>query len=94
MREIEISTIIFSLSDSLSLACTTTPCPTASWPPMTWKGSDVHVPSLVLSRSSPCSRLSLTTLLTHLRAQLPGGIMKKNMSSTYKIKICLFHLNL
>ncbi|CAA6673817.1 unnamed protein product [Spirodela intermedia] len=27
-----------------SLACTTTPCPTAGWPPVTWKGSDAHVP--------------------------------------------------
>ncbi|CAA6668631.1 unnamed protein product [Spirodela intermedia] len=26
------------------LACTTTPCPTAGWPPVTWKGSGVHVP--------------------------------------------------
>ncbi|CAA6660754.1 unnamed protein product [Spirodela intermedia] len=27
-----------------SLACTTTPCPTAGWPPVTWKGSGAHVP--------------------------------------------------
>ncbi|CAA6658036.1 unnamed protein product [Spirodela intermedia] len=27
-----------------SLACTTTPCPTAGWPPVTWKGSGKHVP--------------------------------------------------
>ncbi|CAA7405558.1 unnamed protein product [Spirodela intermedia] len=26
-----------------SLACTTTPCPTAGWPPVTWKGSGTHV---------------------------------------------------
>ncbi|CAA7407008.1 unnamed protein product [Spirodela intermedia] len=25
-----------------SLACTTTPCPTAGWPPVTWKGSGAH----------------------------------------------------
>ncbi|CAA7396152.1 unnamed protein product [Spirodela intermedia] len=25
------------------LACTTTPCPTASWPLVTWKGSGAHV---------------------------------------------------
>ncbi|CAA6674032.1 unnamed protein product [Spirodela intermedia] len=30
-----------------SLACTTTPCPTASWPPVTWKESGAHVPLLV-----------------------------------------------
>ncbi|CAA6672545.1 unnamed protein product [Spirodela intermedia] len=27
-----------------SLACTTTLCPTVGWPPMTWKGSGIHVP--------------------------------------------------
>ncbi|CAA6672009.1 unnamed protein product [Spirodela intermedia] len=27
----------------LSLACTTTPCPTAGWPLVTWKGSGAHV---------------------------------------------------
>ncbi|CAA7401949.1 unnamed protein product [Spirodela intermedia] len=27
-----------------SLACTTTPCPTVGWPPVTWKGSGAHVP--------------------------------------------------
>ncbi|CAA7411055.1 unnamed protein product [Spirodela intermedia] len=27
-----------------SLTCTTTPYPTASWPPVTWKGSGAHVP--------------------------------------------------
>ncbi|CAA6657242.1 unnamed protein product [Spirodela intermedia] len=26
-----------------SLACTTTPCPTAGWPPVTWKESGTHV---------------------------------------------------
>ncbi|CAA6674068.1 unnamed protein product [Spirodela intermedia] len=30
-----------------SLACTTTPCPTVGWPPVTWKGSGAHVPLLV-----------------------------------------------
>ncbi|CAA6655314.1 unnamed protein product [Spirodela intermedia] len=41
-----------------SFACTTTPCPTASWPPVTWKGSGAHVPYLSkLSCSSPCSWL-------------------------------------
>ncbi|CAA6657237.1 unnamed protein product [Spirodela intermedia] len=32
------------LSKIPSLACTTTPCPTAGWPPVTWKGSGAHVP--------------------------------------------------
>ncbi|CAA7392894.1 unnamed protein product [Spirodela intermedia] len=27
-----------------SLTCTTTPCPTTSWPLVTWKGSGAHVP--------------------------------------------------
>ncbi|CAA7396108.1 unnamed protein product [Spirodela intermedia] len=27
-----------------SLACTTTPCPTTSWPLVMWKGSSAHVP--------------------------------------------------
>ncbi|CAA7394746.1 unnamed protein product [Spirodela intermedia] len=27
-----------------SLACTTTPCPIVGWPPVTWKGSGVHMP--------------------------------------------------
>ncbi|CAA6674843.1 unnamed protein product [Spirodela intermedia] len=27
-----------------SLVCMTTPCPTISWPPMTWKGSGAHMP--------------------------------------------------
>ncbi|CAA7393119.1 unnamed protein product [Spirodela intermedia] len=27
-----------------SLVCTTSPCPTAGWPPVTWKGSGTHVP--------------------------------------------------
>ncbi|CAA6675833.1 unnamed protein product [Spirodela intermedia] len=26
-----------------SLMCTTTPCPTAGWPPVTWKGSGIRV---------------------------------------------------
>ncbi|CAA7403819.1 unnamed protein product [Spirodela intermedia] len=33
-----------SWMESLSRACTTTPCPTASWPPVTWKGGGAHVP--------------------------------------------------
>ncbi|CAA6674639.1 unnamed protein product [Spirodela intermedia] len=46
------------LSLQSPLACTTTPCPTAGWPPVTWKGSGAHVPlSIQASRSSPCSRL-------------------------------------
>ncbi|CAA7392275.1 unnamed protein product [Spirodela intermedia] len=32
------------LSKVPSLACTTTPCPTVGWPPVTWKGSGAHVP--------------------------------------------------
>ncbi|CAA6675751.1 unnamed protein product [Spirodela intermedia] len=31
-------------NESLSPTCTTTPCPTAGWLPVTWKGSDTHVP--------------------------------------------------
>ncbi|CAA7394544.1 unnamed protein product [Spirodela intermedia] len=27
-----------------SLTCTTTPCPTAGWPLVTWKGSGAHMP--------------------------------------------------
>ncbi|CAA6674296.1 unnamed protein product [Spirodela intermedia] len=30
-----------------SLACTTTPCPTAGWPLVMWKGSGAHVPPSV-----------------------------------------------
>ncbi|CAA6675332.1 unnamed protein product [Spirodela intermedia] len=43
-----------------SLACMTTPCPTAGWPPVTWKESGVRVPCRVPkpSHSSPCSRLT------------------------------------
>ncbi|CAA7396099.1 unnamed protein product [Spirodela intermedia] len=33
-----------------SLACMTTPCPIASWPPVTWKGSGVHVPLSVQAK--------------------------------------------
>ncbi|CAA6674608.1 unnamed protein product [Spirodela intermedia] len=33
-----------------SLACTTTPCPTAGWPPVTWKGSGAHVPLSVQAK--------------------------------------------
>ncbi|CAA7409162.1 unnamed protein product [Spirodela intermedia] len=33
-----------------SLACTTTPCPTAGWPPVTWKGSGTHVPLSVQAK--------------------------------------------
>ncbi|CAA7401782.1 unnamed protein product [Spirodela intermedia] len=32
------------------LACTTTPCPTASWPPVTWKGGGAHVPLSVQAK--------------------------------------------
>ncbi|CAA6674204.1 unnamed protein product [Spirodela intermedia] len=30
--------------DFPSLTCTTTPCPTTSWPLVTWKGSGAHMP--------------------------------------------------
>ncbi|CAA6657112.1 unnamed protein product [Spirodela intermedia] len=57
-----------------SLACTTTPCPTAGWPPVTWKGSGAHVPLSVQAKPlEPCSRLLPTALLTRLRARLAGG---------------------
>ncbi|CAA7398824.1 unnamed protein product [Spirodela intermedia] len=33
-----------------SLVCMTTPCPTAGWPPVTWKGSGAHVPLSVQAK--------------------------------------------
>ncbi|CAA7409435.1 unnamed protein product [Spirodela intermedia] len=33
-----------SWMESLFRACTTTPCPTASWPLVTWKGGGAHMP--------------------------------------------------
>ncbi|CAA7393092.1 unnamed protein product [Spirodela intermedia] len=36
-----------------SLACTTTPCPIAGWPPVTWKGSGAHVPLSVQAARAP-----------------------------------------
>ncbi|CAA7401779.1 unnamed protein product [Spirodela intermedia] len=38
------TTWAISRSSLPSLTCTTTPCPTAGWPPVTWKGSGTHVP--------------------------------------------------
>ncbi|CAA6675140.1 unnamed protein product [Spirodela intermedia] len=38
------------VSKVTSLACTTTPCPTAGWPPVTWKGSGAHVPLSVQAK--------------------------------------------
>ncbi|CAA7409790.1 unnamed protein product [Spirodela intermedia] len=43
----------------LSLTCTTTPCPIANWPLVTWKGSGTHVPLSVQACSSPYSQLLL-----------------------------------
>ncbi|CAB1184499.1 unnamed protein product [Spirodela intermedia] len=42
----QILSLIYTnfLSKIPSLTCTTTPCPTAGWPPVTWKGGDAHVP--------------------------------------------------
>ncbi|CAA7393114.1 unnamed protein product [Spirodela intermedia] len=37
-------TRVYFLGKVPSLACTTTPCPIAGWPPVTWKGSGAHVP--------------------------------------------------
>ncbi|CAA6674101.1 unnamed protein product [Spirodela intermedia] len=65
--------IALLLSKVPSLACTTTPCPTAGWPPMTWKGSGVHMPvgptkplePLLAAYSSDCAS-------DRLRARLAG----------------------
>ncbi|CAA6674536.1 unnamed protein product [Spirodela intermedia] len=38
---------VYFINKVPSLACTTTPCPTVGWPPVTWKGSGAHVPLLV-----------------------------------------------
>ncbi|CAA6674671.1 unnamed protein product [Spirodela intermedia] len=58
---------------SPSLACTTTPCPTAGWPPVTWKGSGAHVPLSVQAARAPARGYSPTELPTPLRAQLASG---------------------
>ncbi|CAA6665123.1 unnamed protein product [Spirodela intermedia] len=41
-----------------SLACTTTPCPIADWPPVTWKGSGAHVPLSVQAAPAPARSYS------------------------------------
>ncbi|CAA7394461.1 unnamed protein product [Spirodela intermedia] len=56
-----------------SLACTTTPCPTAGWPPVTWEGSGTHVPLSVQAARAPARGYSPTELPTRLRARLAGG---------------------
>ncbi|CAA6674644.1 unnamed protein product [Spirodela intermedia] len=61
-----------SWMESLSRACMTTPCPTAGWPPVTWKGSGTHVPHRS-SRSSPCSRLLLDCASDPLAVRLANG---------------------
>ncbi|CAA7405391.1 unnamed protein product [Spirodela intermedia] len=58
---------------SLSHACTTTPWPTADWPPVTWKGSGAHVPPSVQAARAPARGYSPTALPTRLRARLAGG---------------------
>ncbi|CAA7392249.1 unnamed protein product [Spirodela intermedia] len=51
---------------SLSHTCMTTPCPTAGWPPMMWKGSGAHVPPSVQAARAPARGYSPTTLPTRL----------------------------
>ncbi|CAA7406985.1 unnamed protein product [Spirodela intermedia] len=57
----------------LSLACTTTPCPTAGWPPVMWKGSGAHMPLSVQAARALACGYSPTELPTHLRARLASG---------------------
>ncbi|CAA6664528.1 unnamed protein product [Spirodela intermedia] len=52
----------------LSLTCTTTPCPTAGWPPVTWKGSGAHVSLSVQAARAPAHGYSPTAFPTCLRA--------------------------
>ncbi|CAA6675805.1 unnamed protein product [Spirodela intermedia] len=51
----------------LSLVCTTTPCPTAGWPPVTWKGSGAHVPLSVQAAQALTRGYSPTELPTRLK---------------------------
>ncbi|CAA6659791.1 unnamed protein product [Spirodela intermedia] len=57
-----------------TLACMTTPCPIASWPPVTWKGSGAHVPLSVQVKSlEPCLWLLPDCTFDPVGAQLAGG---------------------
>ncbi|CAA6674508.1 unnamed protein product [Spirodela intermedia] len=89
--------------ESPFLVCTTTPCPTAGWPPVTWKGSGTHVPLLsngahvppsILSRLSPCLRLPPIALLTRLKARLANsqnGVVSRGSSRYGLMKVCVCH---
>ncbi|CAA6660773.1 unnamed protein product [Spirodela intermedia] len=59
------------MEQSPSLACTTTPCPTAGWPPVTWKGSGAHVPLSVQAARAPARGYSPTELSTPLAGGFP-----------------------
>ncbi|CAA7404005.1 unnamed protein product [Spirodela intermedia] len=55
-------------SYSLSHTCTTTPCPTAGWPPVMWKGGGMHIPLLVQATRAPTHGYSSTALPTRFKS--------------------------
>ncbi|CAA7407446.1 unnamed protein product [Spirodela intermedia] len=60
-----------SLCKAHSLVCMTTPCPTAGWPPVMWKGSGVRVPC---RSPSQAARAPARGLLPDCASDLLAGL--------------------